>query len=144
MRLEVGFSLILNFPVICSVVPDLEPTCLTSVIQAMVMYPPVKKVPKKKERNWGRHRRTRPPRKTANEVRSEVGDSPGGILGCKDFQDFYQSKQSVDESEFSVRESLLATPATPQVLPTRPIAASEFFAEHLGQYNEDLFLKFPS
>jgi hypothetical protein len=26
-----------TFPVICSVVPDLEPTCLTSVIQAMVM-----------------------------------------------------------------------------------------------------------
>jgi hypothetical protein len=123
------------------------------------MHPSPKKVPKKrKKKNWGRKKRSRPPRKimvsveNGDEVESEVEDAPEGIVGCESVQNSCQPKQSVVGSESSVHrkepgqglpwESLLGPPTTPRVLPKPSIAASEFFAEHFGQYKEALLLFF--
>ncbi|KAF8804492.1 hypothetical protein BYT27DRAFT_6690191 [Phlegmacium glaucopus] len=105
-----------------------EPTCLTSVIQAMVIHPSSKKVPKKRRRKpWGRR-----PRKKAimvsddennDEVKPEVEDPPDGMVGRSAFQESCHPEQPV------------GTPTSPRVLPAAPITASEVssFAEHLAR-----------
>ena len=126
------FCVLLNYPVMCCTVP--EPTCLTKVIETMVMYPsPIKKVPKKRKRKkWGRQKKSRPPGKPEimvsddennDDVEPEVEAPPEGIVACEGFQKFYQSEQ----------------PTSPRVL-SAPSGVVPPFAEHLGQYNESLLL----
>lgn len=142
---------LIDHPVI-SVVP--EPACAT---EAAEMNPPIKRGPKKrKKNNWGRQKR-RPPRTTAvmmvsvDENADEIEcnfEDPGGLAGCKGFQDSCQLKQTVAQSGSSHHkvleqglpwESLLGTPTSPRIAPAPPIPASELFAEHLSQYNKALF-----
>lgn len=143
---------------ICSVVP--EPTSSTRATQATVMYSPIKKAPKRKRRrNWGHKKRTQPPRKRSimvsvdengDGVESKVEDPLGRIVGCKNCQGFCQVENFVAGSASSVCpkalgqvvpwEPFLGPSTIPRIHPTPPIAESEFFAQHLGQYNEALLL----
>jgi hypothetical protein len=150
------FCVLLNYPVMCCTVP--EPTCLTRVIQTMVMYPSIKQVPKKRKRkNWGRQKKSRPPGtpetmvsddENNDDVEPEVEAPPEGIVARKGFQEFYQSEQPVAESEPVRRntgghdtpwKSSLGMATSPRVL-SAPSGVVPSFPEHLGQYNGSFLL----